>query len=136
MSSSPKLRKTRLNARAEDSSTPTLKAKPKIEPSSASCELSTALCSDGGPFPFHPHPLPDACLAARNSLAKLHGYDEEKGASNTGLEQAEPRPAMKDGNHLQQTVLDSLVRTILSQNTTDKTSLRAFHKLKGTFPTW
>lgn len=28
------------------------------------------------------------------------------------------------------------MRTILSQNTTDQTSLRAFTKLKATFPTW
>jgi len=33
-------------------------------------------------------------------------------------------------------VLDSLVRTILSQNTTDKTSARAFASLKAAFPTW
>ena len=33
-------------------------------------------------------------------------------------------------------VLDSLVRTILSQNTTDKTSIRAFITLKDKFPTW
>jgi len=32
--------------------------------------------------------------------------------------------------------LDGLVRTILSQNTTDKTSLPAFRSLKGKFPTW
>ena len=33
-------------------------------------------------------------------------------------------------------VLDSLVRTMLSQNTTDKTSIRAFKTLKERFPTW
>ncbi len=33
-------------------------------------------------------------------------------------------------------MLDSLVRTILSQNTTDKTSIRAFASLKETFPDW
>ena len=38
--------------------------------------------------------------------------------------------------HHQSTVLDSLVRTILSQNTTDKTSIRAFASLKSTFPDW
>jgi len=35
-----------------------------------------------------------------------------------------------------QTVLDSLVRTILSQNTTDKNSRVAFNKLKSEYPTW
>ena len=33
-------------------------------------------------------------------------------------------------------MLDSLVRTMLSQNTTDKTSARAFASLKRAFPTW
>jgi endonuclease III len=33
-------------------------------------------------------------------------------------------------------VLDSLCRTILSQNTTDKTSAVAFSRLKAAFPTW
>ncbi|EGB12298.1 hypothetical protein AURANDRAFT_5189, partial [Aureococcus anophagefferens] len=33
-------------------------------------------------------------------------------------------------------ILDSLVRTILSQNTTDKTSLVAFERLKAGLPTW
>ena len=33
-------------------------------------------------------------------------------------------------------VLDSLIRTLLSQNTTDKTSIRAFISLKKSFPTW
>ena len=35
-----------------------------------------------------------------------------------------------------QTVLDSLVRTILSQNTTDTLSKKAFDSLKAQFPTW
>ena len=34
------------------------------------------------------------------------------------------------------TVLDSLVGTILSQNTTDNNSKRAFASLKRVFPTW
>lgn len=33
-------------------------------------------------------------------------------------------------------VLDSLIRTLLSQNTTDITSIRAFRTLKERFPTW
>lgn len=37
---------------------------------------------------------------------------------------------------IQTSVLDSLVRTILSQNTTDLTSHRAFASLKTSFPTW
>lgn len=37
---------------------------------------------------------------------------------------------------VRKTVLDSLVGTILSQNTTDNNSRRAFHSLKQAFPTW
>lgn len=40
------------------------------------------------------------------------------------------------GGHGQTLVLDSLVRTILSQNTTDKTSIKAFVSLKEKFPSW
>ena len=44
---------------------------------------------------------------------------------------ARPRPTAPPS-----TVLDALVRTILSQNTTDVTSLRAFQSLKRSFPTY
>lgn len=37
---------------------------------------------------------------------------------------------------VRKTVLDSLVCTILSQNTTDNNSRRAFDSLKQAFPTW
>ena len=37
---------------------------------------------------------------------------------------------------VRKTVLDSLVGTILSQNTTDNNSRRAFDSLKQAFPTW
>lgn len=40
------------------------------------------------------------------------------------------------GGHGQTAVLDSLVRTILSQNTTDKTSIRAFKSLKQRYASW
>ncbi|KAK9834832.1 hypothetical protein WJX81_002194 [Elliptochloris bilobata] len=55
--------------------------------------------------------------AARDALAALHGAPDV--ASVT-----------------QRSILDSLVRTILSQNTTDATSQRAFLALKQAFPTW
>lgn len=49
-------------------------------------------------------------------LGQLHGFPEK---SETTM-----------------SVLDSLARTILSQNTTDKTSRVAFASLKAAFPTW
>jgi endonuclease III len=50
-----------------------------------------------------------------------------------------PRPEKADaegGNRFQDTLLDELVGTILSQNTTDKNSSLAFKSLKKAFPTW
>lgn len=41
-----------------------------------------------------------------------------------------------NGCHGQTEMLDSLIRILLSQNTTDITSIRAFHSLKERFPTW
>lgn len=35
-----------------------------------------------------------------------------------------------------ETVLDSLIATMLTQATTDKTAIRAFHRLKTDFPDW
>jgi hypothetical protein len=52
---------------------------------------------------------------------------------------AHPRPAPalpRRCGSARASVLDSLVRTILSQNTTDVTSHRAFSALKARFPTW
>lgn len=113
-----------------------VKYEPKPVPSS---DLSTPKKKRGkevecsGPFPGLVHPLPHACHEARDGLALLHSYDSVAGASNTGLEKAEQDAS---ANHSQQSILDSLVRTMLSQNTTDKTSLRAFKSLKAKFPSW
>jgi hypothetical protein len=62
------------------------------------------------PHADHPRPTTDECVAAVRALQRLHGEIE-----NT---------------HGGGSVLDSLVHTILSQNTTDKTSVRAFASLK------
>jgi len=65
-----------------------------------SADLSSAIVAaiksqealnDGEPYPSHQHPSPAACLEARDALAKIHDYDSKKGASNTGLEKAEPK---------------------------------------------
>lgn len=83
------------------------------------------------PFPGHVRPTPEECRAARYALAALHG---EPGRHK--LAQLEEKAAAADSlhTHTQQSVLDSLVRTILSQNTTDATSHRAFASLKAAFP--
>jgi endonuclease-3 len=68
------------------------------------------------PFPSFARPFPEECFAATIALAKLHGLPSREN---------DIKP-----------VLDSLIRTILSQNTTDKNSRVAFAKMKERFPTW
>lgn len=67
------------------------------------------------PFPTFSRPTKQECYNAVEALQRIHGI-----VSHTA----------------QRSVLDSLCRTILSQNTTDKTSIRAFTSLKQAFPTW
>lgn len=67
------------------------------------------------PYPNWAAPTPSAALEAVARLAAVHGIKD---------------PPQK------KTILDSLVRTILSQNTTDKTSAVAFARLKEGLPTW
>eukprot|EP00808_Paulinella_micropora_P022086 g28747.t1 len=71
-------------------------------------------------------PLQRSFYVTVNSLADLHKYklSSQEERSNVC---AVPN---------QKTVLDSLVGTMLSQNTTDVTSARAFGQLKAAFPTW
>lgn len=54
------------------------------------------------------------------------------------LAQLFPQKAAEFGGACGQrrSVLDSLIATMLSQNTTDTTSARAFAQLKAAFPTW
>jgi endonuclease III len=68
---------------------------------------STTTCS---PYPTHSRPTYEECSTVVRLLSNLHG-EPTKGS--------ETMP-----------VLDSLVRTILSQNTTDKLSRQAFQNLK------
>lgn len=68
------------------------------------------------PFPEFSRPSSAECALAVQILGDLHGT---------------PTPGKQTMG-----VLDSLVRTILSQNTTDKNSRVAFLSLKEHFPTW
>ena len=70
----------------------------------------------GSPFPDFKRPSAAECVQVVDSLTAMHGVKETQNSI---------RP-----------VLDALVRTILSQNTTDKTSMIAFQNLKAVCPTW
>ncbi|KAI8110998.1 hypothetical protein M9434_004571 [Picochlorum sp. BPE23] len=69
----------------------------------------------------------------RMDLAAIKVEEEEDGGASTHVSHDDE--GLTQGHH-QVYVLDSLVRTILSQNTTDKTSIRSFRKLKETFDGW
>ncbi|XP_028090478.1 putative DNA glycosylase At3g47830 isoform X1 [Camellia sinensis] len=107
---------------------------------------SPPIKSTGEPFPNHPHPTPEDCRAVRDDLLALHGFPKEfakyrsQRLNGSALIPAKPEPF--DGEHDQsssgfnESVLDGLVSTVLSQNTTDVNSHRAFASLKSAFPTW
>jgi len=86
----------------------------KVKKSNNSTKIKT------DPLPNFKKPSSQACYAAHEILVELYGKP-------TRVKSFE-----RDGWSL----LDSLCRTILSQNTTDKTSARAFATLKMTLPTW
>ncbi|KAK9775946.1 hypothetical protein SCAR479_07471 [Seiridium cardinale] len=73
--------------------------------------------SKSSPFPDFPHPTPEECKLARKILVSLHGDRHRP------KEVVAPTDRAGCGNS--RSVLDALVRTILSQNTSDKNSSRA-----------
>ncbi|TGJ83013.1 hypothetical protein E0Z10_g5753 [Xylaria hypoxylon] len=73
------------------------------------------------PYPDFPRPLPAECKLAHSILASLHG--ERKRPEEDGLTTTAPSSRAGCGDSA--SVLDALVRTILSQNTSDANSSRA-----------
>ncbi|KAI0454225.1 DNA glycosylase [Xylaria acuta] len=73
------------------------------------------------PYPDFARPRPEECKLAHKILAALHG--ERKRPEDVGL--ATAAPASRAGCGDSASVLDALVRTILSQNTSDANSSRA-----------
>ncbi|KAI1348120.1 DNA glycosylase [Xylaria sp. FL0043] len=69
------------------------------------------------PYPDFPHPTPAECKLAHEILISLHGARVRP--------EATVAPATRAGCGDSASVLDALVRTILSQNTSDKNSTRA-----------
>lgn len=81
------------------------------------------------PFPSHSRPTPQECLAVRDTLLALHGVPPE-------LAKYRKLQPTNDTEEPPEAVLDGLVRTVLSQNTTEANSYKAFASLKSSFPTW
>ena len=73
--------------------------------------------SSSSPFPNYSRPTPEEAYQALEELESVHGKIQKPKSTKDSIP-----------------VLDSLIRTILSQNTTDITSARAFSQLKTRFP--
>ncbi|PQQ08435.1 putative DNA glycosylase [Prunus yedoensis var. nudiflora] len=90
------------------------------------------------PYPNHPRPTAEECLSVRDDLLAFHGFPKEF------AEYRKQRLISRDADgtrisgpsDLKESVLDGLVRTLLSQNTTEVNSQKAFACLKSAFPTW
>jgi len=80
-----------------------------------------------GPFPTHRSPSEAEARAVHRALSQLHPEVIE--------ELSKPKKE-EGGCGSRRLVLDALVGTILSQNTTDVQSHRSFAALKQAFPTW
>ncbi|KAK9054506.1 hypothetical protein SSX86_025584 [Deinandra increscens subsp. villosa] len=98
------------------------------------------------PYPNHHRPTSEECRAVRDDLLAFHGFPQQfakyrqqrlnhlskpKNDPESTISSS-PEPAISP----KESVLDGLVSTILSQNTTDANSQRAFSSLKSAFPTW
>jgi len=87
----------------------------------------SAVGTTTGPFPTHRAPSEVEARAVHHALSLLHPEVTE--------ELSKPK-AEEGGCGSRHLVLDALVGTILSQNTTDVQSHRSFCALKQAFPTW
>ncbi|KAH6801275.1 DNA glycosylase superfamily protein [Perilla frutescens var. hirtella] len=118
--------------------------------SSAESPKTTVKSGGGGgggqsPFSDHSRPTPEECISVRDDLLSLHGFPQEfmkyrnqRLKAKSQLEKfAKIEPLIDEGEaDEKESVLDGLVKTILSQNTTELNSERAFASLKKAFPTW
>ncbi|KAL7894020.1 DNA glycosylase [Trichoderma sp. SZMC 28014] len=86
---------------------------------------SFAAYSQSSPFPSFPHPTPQECSLAHRILASIHGDRRrpEKIVAPNSVAGCGDSPS----------VLDALVRTILSQNTSNKNSSRAKLSMDKTY---
>ncbi|CAN0900700.1 Putative DNA glycosylase At3g47830 [Linum grandiflorum] len=115
---------------------PSQQLKPQTKPKLLKPTTAT---NEQEPFPTHLRPTPQDCTAIRDSLLGHHGFPPEF------AKYRRDRPSrchddvcmpLSEESELEESVLDGLVKTVLSQNTTEVNSLRAFSNLKSAFPCW
>ncbi|KAK6249428.1 HhH-GPD domain - like 2 [Theobroma cacao] len=95
------------------------------------------------PYPSHHRPTPDECRSVRDELLALHGfpaeflkYRHQRLIKTEPTIDAKSEPLDNNYDDGEESVLDGLVKTVLSQNTTELNSQKAFASLKSAFPTW
>ncbi|KAK9684670.1 hypothetical protein RND81_10G224400 [Saponaria officinalis] len=116
---------------------------PKFSEIAIKINTNKSKSSNINPYPTHLRPTPEECLIIRDDLLKIHGFPEEFAQFRKDRQISEVNSSiLVDGSVKSEviveklSVLDGLVCTILSQNTTDVNSQRAFASLKSAFPTW
>lgn len=102
--------------------------RPKVEVAPIEIADDDADDANAGPFPDFARPYEEECRSVTRALVDTHGDPQD-----VELIHGEDRLQVEVERV---SVLDSLVGTILSQNTTDKTSHKAYASLKLNFPTW
>ncbi|KAK8569353.1 hypothetical protein V6N13_046415 [Hibiscus sabdariffa] len=93
------------------------------------------------PYPFHHRPTPEECRVVRDELLVLHGFPPEflkyrRHRLIINESNLESLTNSNNGDGKKESVLDGLVKIVLSQNTTEINSQKAFASLKSVFPTW
>ncbi|GAA5903056.1 endonuclease III domain-containing protein [Sporobolomyces salmoneus] len=93
--------------------------KPKLSASAVKkIQLYEKTLESGTPFPHWPHPTPSEAQLVADRLASVHGMPTRPAV-------LVDKPGAPAGCGATPSVLDALIRTILSQNTTSKNSTRA-----------
>ncbi|CAA7025684.1 unnamed protein product [Microthlaspi erraticum] len=107
---------------------------------------------DGDPYPALLRPTAEECRDVRDALLSLHGFPSEFASyrrqrlrSNSAVDCHDTQCTVKvetlnesaeEKDEKVESVLDGLVKILLSQNTTEANSQRAFASLKAAFPIW
>lgn len=81
----------------------------------------------GSPFPTFSHPTPEECREVCKSLGKLHGTPRRPNFSSTAKE------TFAAGCGEVPNVIQAIIRTILSQNTTQENGSRAYKSMTKEF---
>lgn len=116
---SPSPSKTKTKKNATSTSTPKKSQDEKAAELQARKLKAYTQFANASPFPDFARPTPEECKLAHRILASLHG---EKTRPTEPVTQA---PQNRAGCGDAPSVLDALVRTVLSQNTSDRNSTRA-----------